>query len=46
VQPAYAAPWIPLGHEVVFTANGLPDAVTVTLAVDVAEPDALVAVSV
>jgi hypothetical protein len=46
VQPAYAAPWIPLGHEAVVIANGPPDAVTVTFAVDVAEPDALVAVSV
>ena len=46
VQPAYAAPCVPPGHEVVVIANGPPDAVTVTFAVDVAEPAALVAVSV
>ena len=46
VQPAYAEPCVPLGHEVVVIANGPPDAVTVTFAVDVVEPAALVAVSV
>jgi len=46
VQPAYAAPWVPPGHEVVTIANAPLPAVTVTFAVDVAEPDALVAVSV
>ena len=37
---------VPPGHEVVMIANGPPDAVTVTFAVDVVEPTALVAVSV
>jgi hypothetical protein len=46
VQPAYAAPWVPLGHEVVVIVNGPPDAVTVTFAMDVVDPDALVALSV
>jgi hypothetical protein len=46
VQPAYAAPCVPLGHEVVSIANGPPGAVTVTFAVDVVKPAALVAVSV
>jgi len=39
-------PWVPLEHEVVVIANGPPDAPTVTFAMDVAVPDALVAVSV
>jgi len=39
-------PWVPLGHEVVVIVNGPPDAVTVTFAMDVAVPDALLAVSV
>ena len=46
VQPAYAAPCVPAGHEMVVIASGLPDVVTVIFAVDVAEPVALVAVSV
>ena len=46
VQPAYAEPWVPPGHEVVVIVNGPPDAVTVTFAVDGVEPEALVAVSV
>ena len=46
MQPAYAAPCIPPGHEVVVIANVPPDAVMVTIAVDVAEPEVLVAVSV
>ncbi|MGA7930840.1 MAG: hypothetical protein WCA20_33215 [Candidatus Sulfotelmatobacter sp.] len=46
MQPAYAAPCVPPGHEVVAIANGPPDAVTVTFAADVVEPDPLVAVSV
>ena len=46
VQPAYAAPCVPLGQEVVVIANEPPDAVTVTFTVDVVGPLALVAVSV
>jgi hypothetical protein len=46
VQPAYTVPCVPLGHEVVVIANGPPDAVTVTFAVAVVEPEAFVAVSV
>ena len=46
MQPAYAASWVPLGHEVVVMTNAPPDAVTVTFAVDVVEPEALVAVRV
>ena len=46
VQPAYAAPCVPPGHEVVVIFNRPPDVVTVTFAVDVTEPAALVAVSV
>ncbi len=46
MQPAYAEPWVPPGHEVVVIANGPPDAVTVTCAVAVVEPEELVAVSV
>jgi len=46
VQPAYAAPWVPLGHDVVVIDSGPPDAPTVIFAVDMAEPDALVAVRV
>jgi len=46
VQPAYAEPCVPPGHEVVVIVSGPPDAVTVTLAVDVVEPAALAAVSV
>jgi hypothetical protein len=37
---------VPPGHEVVISASGPPDAVTVTFAVEVVEPAALVAVSV
>ena len=46
VQPEYAAPCDPLGHEVVMIANVPPDAATVTCAVAVVEPEVLVAVSV
>ena len=46
VQPAYASPCVPLGHEVVVIASAPPVAVTVTIAVAVVGPDALVAVSV
>jgi len=46
VQPAYAAPCVPPGHEVVTMANEPPDAVTVTFAVDMVEPEALHAVRV
>jgi hypothetical protein len=46
VQPTYAPPWVPLGQVVVVIVKGPPDAVTVTVAVDVADPAALVAVSV
>jgi hypothetical protein len=46
VQPAYAACCVPPGHEVVVIFKVPPDAVTVTFAVEVAEPAALVAVSV
>lgn len=46
VQPAYAEPCVPPGHEVVVIDKGPPAAVTVTVAVDVAEPVAFVAVSV
>jgi hypothetical protein len=46
VHPAYAAPWVPPGHEVVTIASEPPDAVTVTFAVDVVEPEALLAVSI
>jgi hypothetical protein len=50
VQPAYAVPCVPPGQEVVVIAkeppDEPPDPVTVTFVVDVAEPEALVAVSV
>jgi len=48
VQPAYAAPCVPPGHEVVVIVNGPPAAaaVTVTVTVDVIAPKALVAASV
>jgi hypothetical protein len=46
VQPVYAAPCIPSGHEVVVIAKGPPEAVTVTCAVAMVEPEAFVAVSV
>jgi len=46
VQPAYAAPCFPPGHDVVVIANGPPEAVTVTFAVALVEPAALVAVNV
>jgi hypothetical protein len=48
VQPAYATPWIPPGHEVVVINNGPPAlaAVTVTVAVAVIVPEALLAASV
>ena len=50
VQPAYAAPCVPPGHEVVVSASAPPppppDAVTVSNAVDVTLPAEFVAVSV
>lgn len=46
VHPAYAAPCVPPGQDVVVIDNAPPDAVTVTLAVAVLDPAALVAVSV
>jgi hypothetical protein len=46
VQPAYAAPWVPPGHEVVVIVSELSYGTTVTVAVDVTEPEALVARSV
>jgi hypothetical protein len=46
VQPAYAAPCVPPGQEVVVIVNGPPAAVTVTFVVDVVEPAALLAVNV
>jgi len=46
VQPAYAAPCVPPGHEVVVIISAPPDAMIVTIAVEVVEPEALVAVSV
>jgi hypothetical protein len=48
VHPAYAAYCVPPGHEVVVIVNGPPEvaAVTVTVAVAVLEPPALVAVRV
>jgi hypothetical protein len=45
-QPAYAVPCVPPGHEVVVIVSALPEAVTVTSAVEVVEPAALVAVRV
>lgn len=46
VQPAYAEPWVPPGHEVVVIDNGPPEAATVTLAVAVLDPTPFVAVNV
>ena len=46
VQPAYGAPCVPPGQEVVFMVNAPPDVVTVTFAIAVFEPEALVAVRV
>lgn len=46
VQPAYALPCVPLGHEVVTICSVRPGGVTETFAVDAVEPLALVAVSV
>jgi hypothetical protein len=46
VQPVYAAPCVPPGHELVVIASEPPGAINATFAVDVADPDALVAVSV
>lgn len=46
VQPAYAAPCVPLGHDEVVIVNEPLDAVTVTFAVTEVEPEAFVAVSV
>lgn len=47
-QPAYAAPWVPLGHEVVVMISGPPalTAATVTVALEVVEPEELAADSV
>jgi hypothetical protein len=43
-QPAYAAPWVPPGHEVVVIISGPPlfTGITVTVAAEVVEPEALV----
>ena len=46
VQPAYAKPCVPPGQELVVIAKEPPEAVRVTVAVEVAKPEALVAVSV
>jgi hypothetical protein len=46
MQPAYAAPCIPPGQEVVVIANGPPTDAIVTFVVDVVEPEALLAVRV
>lgn len=48
VQPAYADPCVPPGHELVLSAKAPPppDEVTVTTAVAVTLPAELVAVSV
>ena len=46
VQPAYAAPCVPPGHDVVVIVNEPLVEVTVTFAVAVVEPAALVAVKV
>lgn len=45
VQPVYAEPCVPPGHEVVAIDSEPPGAVTVTFTVDVVDPEALVAVS-
>jgi hypothetical protein len=46
VQSAYAAPCVPPGHETVVIASAPPDVFTVTIAVEVVEPEASLAVSV
>jgi hypothetical protein len=46
MQPAYAAPCVPPGQELVVIAKEPPEVVRVTVAVEVAKPEALVAVSV
>jgi hypothetical protein len=46
VQPEYAEPWVPPGQEVVAIDSEPLEVATVTFAVDVVEPEALVAVSV
>jgi hypothetical protein len=48
VQPAYADPWVPSGHEVVVMISGPPalTAATVTVALEVVEPEELAADSV
>jgi uncharacterized cupredoxin-like copper-binding protein len=46
VQPVYAAPCVPPGHDVVVIVNEPPLAVTATFAVAVVEPATLVAVNV
>jgi hypothetical protein len=46
VHPSYGVFWVPPGHEVVVMASAPPDAVTVTWAVAVLEPAALLAVRV
>jgi hypothetical protein len=45
VQPAYAAPWVPPGQEVVVMISGPPalTAATVTVALEVVEPEELAA---
>jgi hypothetical protein len=46
VQPIYASPCVPPGHEVVVITNVPVCAVTVTLAVDVAKVEPLIAFNV
>ena len=46
MQPAYAVPCVPPGHVVVVITSAPPDAMIVTVAVEVTEPALLVAVSV
>ena len=46
MHPAYAVPCVPPGHEAVVIVKAPPGAVRVTIAVDVVEPEALLAVRV
>jgi hypothetical protein len=46
VQPAYALPCVPPGHDVVSIVRVPPDAVTETFAVAVVDPEPFVAVRV
>jgi hypothetical protein len=46
VQPAYAWPCVPTGQDVVVMDNGPPGEDMLTCAVEVVEPEALVALSV